>query len=232
MDWLDANILLFLNQFVNRWPWFDSMMRWASGTHLMKGAAVLLFVWYVLFDREEEAQRTEPDELLVGVTLLSPVAVLVARALALCLPFRTRPFATPALHLRLPSHVDPSLPGWSSFPSDHAVLFFMLATGILFASRPVGWLAIGWVAAVISFPRLYLGIHWPTDLLAGAVLGVGFAHLAKISVVRYNVKRFTRWYRERPGLFFAVLFLLSFQIATLFQDSRRLASGVWRLLQP
>jgi len=58
------------------------------------------------------------------------------------------------------------------FPSDHAVLFFALATGLFMAHRKLGIAAYAWVIVAICFPRLYLGIHWPTDVIAGAAVGV------------------------------------------------------------
>ncbi len=231
MNGLDTQVVLFLNQFMNRWPWFDSMMKWVTGAELVKGGAIMVLFWYTLFDRAGADENSAPNELLLGVAALSPFAVVCARALALCLPFRSRPFESPAIRFQLPPHWAPALPGWSSFPSDHAVLFFMLATGIFFVSRATGWLALGWTTAVIAFPRLYMGIHWPTDLLAGALLGAGFAQAVKITAIRKTVQRAAaRLYGERRGLFFALLFLLSYQIAGLFLDSRRLAAGVWRLV--
>lgn len=232
MNRFDVHILLFLNHFVHRWNWFDWLVTRLNSTNLLTSVPVVLLVWYALFDRGEEGQLRKRHELLLGATLLSPFAVLVARGLALSLPFRTRPIWTPALHFNPPYGEGMSLLGWSSFPSDHAALFFTLATGILFVSRALGGLALGWVGAVMGFSLLYLGIHWPTDVLAGALLGVSIAHVAKIPSVRNTVRRLTiRWHREQPGLFFVALFLWTYQVANLFDDSRRLAWGLWQLIK-
>jgi len=59
-----------------------------------------------------------------------------------------------------------------SFPSSHAVNSFAAAT--LFAlhyRRWVAWLAFG-LAALVSYSRIYLGLHYPSDVLGGAVIGV------------------------------------------------------------
>ncbi len=63
--------------------------------------------------------------------------------------------------------------GMSSFPSDHAMLMTTIATAILIRNRTLGLIAIGWTTAAILAPRVYLGLHHPTDILAGMVLGAG-----------------------------------------------------------
>jgi hypothetical protein len=60
------------------------------------------------------------------------------------------------------------LSGWSSFPSDHACLFFALATGLCLISPVIGGLALLHASLIVSLPRIYLGLHYPTDVLAGA----------------------------------------------------------------
>jgi len=231
MNRFDVRVLLFFNHFANRWNWFDWLASRLYITNLTTCVPIVFLVWYALFDRAEEGQLRKRHELLLGATLLAAVAVLAARLLALSVPFRPRPLWSPALHFHFPCQAKMILFGWSSFPSDHMTLYVTLATGILFVSRPLGGLALGW-ATVMGFLMMYLGVHWPTDLLAGALLGVSVAHLAKIPAVRDAVRRLTtRWHREHPGLFFAALFLWTYEVATLFGDSRRLVWGLWHLIK-
>ena len=108
--------------------------------------------------------------LLLGACL---VALSIGRLLQLCLPFRHRPILTPELGLRIPPELSPHLfEGWSSFPSDHAALFFAFSTGIYLIAPSLGLLATAHTIGMICFPRLYLGLHFATDLLAGAFIGV------------------------------------------------------------
>lgn len=56
-----------------------------------------------------------------------------------------------------------------SFPSDHTIIAFALAVGLLLVSRKLGIVAVV-LAAIEGFSRVYLGQHYPHDVLAGAVL--------------------------------------------------------------
>ncbi|MCL6475423.1 MAG: phosphatase PAP2 family protein [Firmicutes bacterium] len=59
-----------------------------------------------------------------------------------------------------------------SFPSSHAVNNFAAATLFALYYRGwVAWLAIG-LAALVSYSRIYLGLHYPSDVLGGAFIGV------------------------------------------------------------
>ena len=66
------------------------------------------------------------------LTLLSTIiAIIAGKTLALLLPFRFRPIHEEGLNLILPYGMKlTTLEGWSSFPSDHAVMFYALSTGI------------------------------------------------------------------------------------------------------
>ncbi|GIV19382.1 MAG: phosphatase PAP2 family protein [Armatimonadota bacterium] len=58
-----------------------------------------------------------------------------------------------------------------SFPSSHAVNTFAAATLFsLFYRRWVPWVAYG-LAAIVSYSRIYLGLHYPSDVFGGAVIG-------------------------------------------------------------
>lgn len=63
--------------------------------------------------------------------------------------------------------------GWS-FPSGHAAWFFALATTVWFANRKWGW----WFFAFTilnGWARIYAGVHWPMDILGGALVGIASA---------------------------------------------------------
>jgi undecaprenyl-diphosphatase len=142
------------------------------------------------------------------------------------LPFRPRPLALPefanAFHISRERLV--GIDEWSSFPSDHATLFVALATGAWFACRRMGWVLFVYTFIAILAPRVYLGMHYPTDILAGALIGIAIAWFMHLERVRSAIARpFTYWQLRSPGSFYACAFLLTSQIAVLFDPVRRVA---------
>ena len=82
-------------------------------------------------------------------------------------------------------HVIRHTNGWS-FPSGHVIFFtWFLAYLLLILGRPhlprpvfiAGWVFSGIVLAIVAIGRIYTGEHWPTDVLAGLLLGGGWALL-------------------------------------------------------
>lgn len=227
----DVQIELFLNHFAGHHPRFDAIVSWVSATPLIKGGPIIFLVWLSLFDRARPGRLRKGFDLLLGSVFFSGVATIGARFLAIVLPFRTRPLATPTLQFHLPSGAGLDYVNWSSFPSDHAAMFFGLAAGILLVWRTAGCVAMVWAAFVVCFPRLYLGEHWPTDILAGALLGVLSTQLVRIPTVRKTIERLVlSWYERRPNTLFALLFLWSFEATNLFSDVRHVLTVMAKLL--
>jgi undecaprenyl-diphosphatase len=131
----------------------------------------------------------------------------------------------------MPLGVNPeTLNTFSSFPSDHAMLFFALAVPLWNRSRWLGAAAMIWAALVICLPRVYLGYHYPSDVLAGAVLGVLFMVVLSALVARTSLpKRILQFADFHPAAFYPLAFILSFELATLFAGTRHLLLDIMRL---
>ena len=101
---------------------------------------------------------------------------------------RARPYdAHPAAsHLFIAPSSDPS------FPSDHATAAFAIAVSIWLRSRRAGWLALG-LATVLAVARVAVGVHYPSDVIAGALLGSACALILWIPPVRRPLHRLAEW---------------------------------------
>jgi undecaprenyl-diphosphatase len=206
----------------------DKIVAILADSYLLKSLPPLLVWWGLWFAHPGERNRPVREKLLasLGVTVL---AIVVGRLLATVLPFRARPLSDPT------SGAVPALgfetlgwDEWSSLPSDHAVLFFALGTSIYLIRRGPGLALLAQAALVISLPRIYLGLHYPGDILAGAVVGVAIGRLALAPTAR--VVAWTRVLEvelRHAWLFYPMVFFVTFQAASMFDSLRVFLRGTY-----
>jgi undecaprenyl-diphosphatase len=226
MNPFDTSVIHFLNQFAQRSRFFDYLNGVVSTNQLLTAAPIVAIFWWAWFrDRENRENR----RIIISSIFLCTAAIFVARALAVTLPYRERPLRNPLLQFRLPFDENPSiLIRWSSFPSDHAVFLFCLATSVFFLSRRVGSAVLCYVF-IICGSLVYLGIHYPTDILAGAVLGTSIACLTLIEPFRdFLSSKPMLWAERSPTSFYPCFYLITFLFGTMFDSLRTIAAAAWR----
>jgi len=105
-----------------------------------------------------------------------------------------------------------------------------MSTGLWYVSKILGaWMTL-YVACIIALPRIYLGYHYPTDVIGGASLGILFAYLANLDGVRARLAApAMRWLDAHPASFYTCFFLFSMGLASLFDPVRELASSLLAL---
>lgn len=228
---LDYAVSAYLNQFAQRSWAFDQAVAFLSVNHLFKGGILMALLWWAWFRGAEPSQRNAARDHMVATLLSCVVALAVARLLIILLPYRERPLHTEALDWTLPHGVAATaLDGLSSFPSDHATLFFAVAVGMMFVSRKLGLLALAYVAIAIALPRLYLGLHFLSDIVVGGLIGGLTSAAGNRLLPGGRVTRGLRtWSGSAPQYFYPALFLVTYQIADLFENARSLVSGVGKL---
>ncbi|MFZ4767727.1 MAG: phosphatase PAP2 family protein [Roseimicrobium sp.] len=236
---LDDTISRTMANLLGRAPGFDALVLTVSASNLLKGAVLLAAAscfWLAPgagFAMADRARLVGNRAILASALLASCLGEVIALALAKLAPFRLRPFLHEDLAMPVPQGLQdlaPRLMEQSSFPSDHADLFFAMATGLWLVHRRAGWLAYAYVTVIIALPRLYLGLHFATDLVVGGAIGVAVA-LAGVRLLanRTLMQRLAALTLERPAIANPVLFLIAFQIATMLGDLRDFADLAGRL---
>ncbi len=105
--------------------------------------------------------RNELGAFLAGASAL--IALGIGQVIGKALP-RPRPYLSHTVHQLIPPSLD------TSFPSDHAILGFSVAVMVWRYNRRAG-VALLVLAALMAFARVFVGAHYPIDVLGGAVLG-------------------------------------------------------------
>ncbi|MFI9271718.1 phosphatase PAP2 family protein [Kitasatospora sp. NPDC052896] len=141
--------------------WFDELVKAWSNFGLGLFAVFMLWAWW-------RARRD--DSVVMARVLASPLIVVAAYAVNSVLKSmvdEVRPCRQIAGSV--PLDPCPAANDWS-FPSNHSVIAFAAAVALLFAYRRLGWGVL--VAAVLmAASRVWVGVHYPHDVLVGALVG-------------------------------------------------------------
>ena len=193
----------------------------SEANYLKVAPFVFVAVWF--WNAEpRDLHRRKVTAGLLGVA----AAMALGRALQLSLPFRARPIHTDELGLSLPAGMIPdTLGGWSSFPSDHAVLFGALVGMTYFLSRRLGVAGLRFAIALVLIPRLYIGVHFVSDIVVGFGLGLAVAGLVQVPIVaRMLSVPVTPLAGRYPAVFYTTSFFFLTELVQMFGDLRHYAS--------
>ncbi|MGZ5247255.1 MAG: hypothetical protein ACXWV5_09450, partial [Flavitalea sp.] len=95
---IDLEILYFFNSYAQKLPSFDVLVKIISTNHLIKGGFFMIVFWYLWFQKNNIRDRSTMVSNVVG----SVGVMIVARTLAMLLPFRDRPKLNDELNFLLP----------------------------------------------------------------------------------------------------------------------------------
>jgi undecaprenyl-diphosphatase len=160
------NYLVFqqINNFALKYLWLDEIAIFCA-EYL---GYLLLGVLFVFLIKDFKKYQKIAGEALVSVILARLVIVEIIRFIW----YQPRPFVENQVNLLLP--YSPS----ASFPSGHAAFFFALSFLIYFYNKKAGLLLLS-ASFLIGISRVFCGLHWPADILAGALVGIFSALLVK-----------------------------------------------------
>jgi undecaprenyl-diphosphatase len=174
---LDRTAFFFFNGLHS--PWLDPVMYFLSKTGAsLPVYALLLYLIIKTFGKQSWI-------VLLGVALTILLSDQITSGLMKPFFERLRPTHDPALD-GLVHTVNGYRGGKFGFASSHAANTFGLAVllGLLLRNhyRHIGWLFL-W-AALVSFTRIYLGVHYPGDILVGALVGLTCGYVVYRLVAR------------------------------------------------
>ena len=170
---IDQEIVLWLNQWAGRTALLDWPEKLIVGDQFIPVCMsfCILAMWFVA--RDPQARNGHQRAVLTAL-----IAVGFANLVVLILNghyFRERPFAEHELTLLFYQPTD------SSFPANPAAVAFAMASGMWQGSRRVGAFLYG-LATLWGLSRIYAGVFYPSDVVAGALIGVSISHLVAIAL--------------------------------------------------
>ncbi len=226
---LNLAIIHWFGQFNGVSAHANQVIQYVEAAYLFKGLPVMAVIWFYWFDAGDAKSNTRRT--IIAALIGCVLAVFIARLINNIAPHQERPFANAALpyidYIGLAARESQSLFDWNSFPSDHAALFVSLAAGIFMLSRRVGALVFLYVLLVIALPRIYLGLHYATDIIAGTAIGLGSVWLCtRKSVVDLYGARCMALLARHPGAFQTIFFICSVEISVMFTDVRSFLNAV------
>ncbi|MGB5106393.1 MAG: phosphatase PAP2 family protein [Candidatus Zixiibacteriota bacterium] len=162
LEWLvsiDTKLFVFLNtQLAN--PVFDFIMPIATDRWFLRGVFGVILLWLLIFGKRRGW--------IAAIFCIATVALadqLSAQALKPIVS-RIRP-----CHVIQSAHLLVDCSQGLSFPSSHAANTFSLATYLAATYPQTTWYVLAF-AAIVSYSRVAVGVHYPLDVLVGAMVGV------------------------------------------------------------
>ena len=171
---MEADIVEWLNGLGGHFFLFDRIMAVLVSDYFtpVAGSTALVALWFL--GRDEAERYRNQIATIVGALAVGLANAQIATVNAFY--FRTRPY------VNLPIDVHFYRPTDSSFPANSAGVAFAIATAVFIRNRRMG-IALYVLAALWGFARVYAGVHYPTDILGGAAIGI-VAALAAWAIIR------------------------------------------------
>lgn len=154
-----------IHGFAHQYKWLDQLGIFFAIYFQYLLIAILALAFFYPSQRRRVRRR-----MILASIVAAAIARLIIKPVIVFFFYRIRP-------PEILSQVQPLVSLWdnpenlASFPSGHAITFFAIATAIYCFDRPWGYLFFA-SAFVIGLARIFVGVHWPTDVLGGALIGI------------------------------------------------------------
>ena len=172
---LDLYLFNLINGLAGKWAWLDY-------TGIFFAKYLEYFIWLALVIllafNIKKYWKIVLEAIMAGV-----VSRFILTTLIRLLWFRARPFVALNFIPLINKSADEA-----SFPSGHASFYFAVSTIIYLYNKKLGNLF--YIATfLITIFRIFVGIHWPADIFAGAILGIAVALIIHKILKKYEPSR-------------------------------------------
>lgn len=183
---MDIFLFRLINNLANRFSVLDALGVFASSGLIW----LMMLALLVVFALRGRVREQRHELATVAIVFIATVGAYVTNVLISLIHFRPRPFVTLAdVHLLIAKSAEEK-----SFPSDHATLAFVIGASVFFAHRKLGIVFL--IAAIcVAVGRVFVGVHYPSDILAGAIIGSAWVWLVS-SVGRGSIEKFLKGHYE------------------------------------
>jgi membrane-associated phospholipid phosphatase len=191
----------------------------------LHGVIMVALLWYCWFKDRAHTRA------VIGVGVSGAIlAGILSRFLQRHFPTYPRPIYDPALQSQGGSAGELITWAANTFPSERATLFAGLAIVIFLVRLRLGLLAIGYTL-MVDVARIYLGLHYPADLLGSVAIAAFFVWITQMPWGVALGRALLVLENRSPALFYTTAFFVSYQMATAFADLRAIISSFYRLSQ-
>ncbi|XEQ93905.1 Undecaprenyl-diphosphatase BcrC [Sporomusa carbonis] len=164
----DYNLLMFINGWAGHIAWLDRLMILISKYGPLLFCAYLVFLWFSGAS-EEESEQNRRRALYAAFSAL--LAMGITESIG-AMWHRNRPYYDWPVQRLLP--MSPS----ASFPSGHATGGFAIAGSVILGQRS-GSVLMTVFAVLMALSRVYTGVHYPSDVIAGMAVGILSSYLVE-----------------------------------------------------
>ncbi|MDO8424502.1 MAG: phosphatase PAP2 family protein [bacterium] len=150
---MDLYFFNLINQFAGRFFWLDKIGLFFADQF---GYILIIFFFRIFWKKWRVIIQALSAVMLARLVIVNMIRWIFPRL---------RPFVENQVNLLIVHE------NTSSFPSGHAAFYFAIATVVFLYNKKIGPWFLG-AAFLISFARVFSGVHWPSDILAGALVGI------------------------------------------------------------
>ncbi|MCX6723706.1 MAG: phosphatase PAP2 family protein [Candidatus Staskawiczbacteria bacterium] len=177
----DVKIFEAINGLANQSKVVDAL-----GVFLANYLPYLLVAFLLSFLVWPKKDKTKNRPMVFLSIIAACVARFVVKNIMLIFYNRPRPFVNLSSAHKL-IYVDPS-ENLQSFPSGHVIFFFALSTVIYSYNKKLG-IFFFVCSAIVGISRIFVGVHWPSDILTGIILGVAVGVAVKWLYVKVTSRK-------------------------------------------